>query len=70
MRPESDIKDIRILTEVPGIDGWVVEMRYKDGKHVSMGIDRGASSTLYETFISIRRQLDSVPPKLPGEAPM
>lgn len=63
MRPESDIRDIRIFTQLPGVDGWVADVRYGDGKIATIQVDRGTtSSMLFETFKSIQRQLDSVPP--------
>lgn len=58
-RSQSEIKTIHIDVDPPGRDGWQVELRYHDGKHVSFTVDNGqkGADMLAITTQAIKKQL-------------
>lgn len=60
MRTQDDIKSISIVTAPQGIDGWYVELCYKDGWHAGFSVDRGNSKDMLGlTTNAIKKQLES-----------
>lgn len=59
-RTTEDISMIRILTQIQGVSGWVVEIKYKDGKFATFSVDWGkldGAGMLDEVTSSIKKQL-------------
>lgn len=59
-RVMDDIRTIHIMTEYPGVAGWVVEISYKDNQRASMAIDmpKDGKGMLDITFNAIKKQLE------------
>lgn len=59
-RTHKDLRQITIYTDYPGRADWVVDIRYKDNKQASFGVDYSAKDDMVAVvFDAIKRQMAS-----------